>query len=258
MAVDEFQRGRFASPKLVDGQVHRTQSAGARSVHRFLRHLHDAGVAVAPVPIDIREDGTEVLEYLPGESAYPPFAAEVRSDEALIGLAKAIRSVHDASQSFEIRSDDVWHSMETVGPSRIDCIGHGDLAPWNVVLQGAEVVGLIDWDTARPMSRVWDLAYAAYHFVPLHPLADLPNWGWAERPDVAGRLDMFLECYGTGISTAEILTTAVMRLMAMSQHIDAQVKAGNPLFAVHAEENHAQGYQYAASDLLKRIVSDAL
>ncbi len=258
MAVDEFQRGRFAAAKLVDDQVHRLQSAGARSVHRFLRHLHDAGVAVAPMPIEMREDGTEILEYLPGESAYPPLAAEVRSEETLVSLAKAIRSVHDASHSFEIRSDDVWHTMETAGPSQIDCIGHGDIAPWNVVFQGTEVVGLIDWDTARPMSRVWDLAYAAYHFVPLHPATDLPNWGWTDMPDVVGRLDIFLESYGAGISASEILTTAVIRLIAMSQHIDAQVRAGNSLFAVHAKENHSQGYQHAAADLLKRIVNDAL
>ncbi|MDN4639955.1 hypothetical protein QCD70_06850 [Agreia sp. PsM10] len=164
------------------------------------------------MPIELRYDGTEILEYLPGDSGYPPLSAEVRSDQALVSLATAIRSVHDASRSFQ----------------------------------------------ARPMSRVWDLAYAAYHFVPLHPIADLPNWGWTEPPDVSARLAMFLESYGSEISASEVLTTAVMRLIAMSQYIEAEVKEGNSRFDVHARENHAQGYLRAASDLLERILDDAL
>lgn len=252
IVTELFERGRFASATLIEGAVHRTPGPGAHSVHRLLDHFQLVGTSLTPRVLGSPVDRTEILSFVPGETGYPPYSDEIRSDEALVSVARSIREIHDASVTFEARPDDRWHAMESTTPIRVECIGHGDLTPWNIVFRGHDVVGIIDWDTARPMSRVWDLAYAAYHFAPLHPVADLSHWGWEKEPDVPARLDLFLSAYGTDISRDELISTAVIRLLSMADYIDAQVMAQHPSFSVHAEEHHSAGYRAAGLDLLHR------
>ncbi|MEU5050183.1 phosphotransferase [Streptomyces sp. NPDC021096] len=71
-----------------------------------------------------------------------------------------------------------------------DIIAHQDLAPWNLVAGGEDAWAFIDWDTAAPGSRLWDVAYAVHGFIPLS--AD-PDW---QRTDAADRLRVFAEAYG--------------------------------------------------------------
>lgn len=52
-----------------------------------------------------------------------------------------------------------WFGREIGGPAIV--IGHGDAAPWNVVLRSGIPVALIDWDQAGPIDPVVDLAGAA-------------------------------------------------------------------------------------------------
>jgi aminoglycoside phosphotransferase (APT) family kinase protein len=112
------------------------------------------------------------------------------------------------------------------------------------------VVGIIDWDSIRPSNRVWDLAYAAHQFVPFHPPASLEPFGWTEVPDRAARLRLFTDAYGLGIEPTEILDLIVVRLTSFAGHMEREFRAGNPDYAVHREESHADGYRAAASYIL--------
>ena len=47
-------------------------------------------------------------------------------------------------------------------------IVHGDWAPNNVVWRDGAIVGVIDWDLARPGDPLDDLAFAAWLWAPLH------------------------------------------------------------------------------------------
>lgn len=48
----------------------------------------------------------------------------------------------------------------------------------------------IDWDTAAPGSRLWDVAYAMHGFI---PLMAHPDW---QRTDAGARMRAFADAYG--------------------------------------------------------------
>ncbi|HEX4703845.1 MAG TPA: phosphotransferase [Pseudonocardiaceae bacterium] len=136
------------------------------AVAALLRHLADVGFEGAPRDHGLDDEGRQVLQYIPGDLAdtRPPM-----SDTELHRVGRLIRDFHDAAQGFRPPDDARWHVV--IPPDRADLICHHDLAPWNLVVDGDRWV-FIDWDGAGPGSRLWDLAYAAHGFVPLHPHGD--------------------------------------------------------------------------------------
>jgi hypothetical protein len=248
---EAMEGGRFSKPVRRGETVERDSGPGKANVHALLRHFERTGFTLAPKLLGTTADGNrELLSFIDGETGYPPLSDLQRSDEALIGVASAIRAMHDATVGFVPVEPDVWGGYDVAVPARIDCIGHHDLAPWNIVFDGARVVGIIDWDGARPSSRAWDLAYAAHQFVPLHPTADLAGFGWEHEPDRAARLRLLTDTYGLGLDPAEILDLVVLRLASTAAYIERQIRAGDPDFAVHREERHGHGYRKATRFIL--------
>lgn len=247
---EQMGYGRFSKPVRHEAEVHRYPPQDNREVHRFLRHLEAAGCSLAPRYLGQAPDGAERLSYIAGVTGYPPLEDEVRSDAALTSVGRAIRRVHDASHGFAWALNVESGEQSTVKPRVIDCIGHHDLAPWNMVFDGTDVVGIIDWDTAGPSSRVWDLAYAAHQFVPFHQSADLAAWGWNTEPDRRARLRLLLASYAGSISPTELIDAAVLRLMATGAHIELQGLAGTPAFQQIYEDGHQVGYRNAAASLI--------
>jgi Ser/Thr protein kinase RdoA (MazF antagonist) len=84
-------------------------------------------------------------------------------------VGRLIRTLHDAAAGFTPPADAHWDVP--IPPDRDELICHHDLAPWNLVCAADRWV-FIDWDGAGPGSRMWDLAYAAHGFTPLHPAGD--------------------------------------------------------------------------------------
>ncbi len=78
---------------------------------------------------------------------------------------------------------------------------------------------LIDWDTAAPGSRLWDLAYAAHGFIPLAP---------ATTPSLAGRLLVALaDGYGlTQPQRTELADVLVPRVRSMFTLLLEQGRCG--------------------------------
>ena len=58
---------------------------------------------------------------------------------------------------------------------------HGDFAPYNVVLKGEQAVGIIDFDTCHPGSRLWDISYALYRWSPFMHLKNPDRLGSLEE-----------------------------------------------------------------------------
>lgn len=245
---DPMSRGVFADPVRRGDTVERRPGPGANAVRALLAHFERVGFDLAPRYLGTTADGTrEVLSFIAGETGYPPLAAALRSDAALTGVARAIRAMHDATRGFPLAEHDGWAAPEVAMPVAVDCVGHRDLAPWNLVFDGSRVVGIIDWDFAGPSNRAWDLAYAAHQFVPFHPMPDLPAFGWAVEPDRAARLRLFAEAYGGGVTPDEIVDLAIVRLVATAAHIEARIRAGDPAYEMHRRDGHAAGYRAAAA-----------
>ena len=244
--------GRFAAPVRRGQVVLRRSTSATANTAALLQHLEQAGFEQAPRHLGFASDGREKLSFIKGDSALPPYVEAVRGDEALVNVARTIRRFHDAAQSFV--APEPWRSstLSAAGPTEIDCIGHGDLTPWNMIFRGPTVAAIIDWDTAGPSNRAWDLSYAACQFVPLHPPSTLHFWGWDNPPDQADRLARFVDAYGDpSISAAQLLDLMIIRLVGFAAHMEHQIRLGNPAFDVHRDERHAWGCRTTASYLIE-------
>ena len=184
---------------LVGGNVNRVVRIGdtvrkpagpwTPAVHRLLAHLHEVGFTAAPRPLGIDEKGREVLTFIPGEVVWPAQFDLLNPPGRLAGIARLIRALHDAAQSFVAPADAQWNVLIPAHGGS-DLIIHNDLAPWNLIHGPAGNWTFIDWDTAAPGSRLWDLAYAIHGFTPLSANPAL------QRPDIDDRLRMFVDTYG--------------------------------------------------------------
>ncbi|MFC4942336.1 phosphotransferase [Pseudonocardia sp. GCM10023141] len=167
--------------------VRRPAGPQTPAVHALLAHLHGAGFHHAPQPLGIDEQGREVLSYVAGEAVHPGRLDLLDDDRSLIEIGRLIRDFHDAAAEFTPPADAQWWvAIPDVGA---DLIVHHDLAPWNLIAADGSWT-LIDWDTAAPGTRLWDLAYAAHGFVPL--TADPA----AARGHPARRLRVLVDAYG--------------------------------------------------------------
>ena len=244
--------------------VHRPATAATPTIHRLLTHLRAAGFDGAPVPVPVvaepaagesaagesvaGESATEqsvagepvgdheVLSYLPGD-VHGALPDALRTPQLLASAAVLLRRLHDASESFPVGPTDRWQL-----PARepVEVICHGDVAPYNAVVRDGAVVGLIDFDTAHPGPRLWDVAYAVYRFAPLHA---------PTNPDAAGdpvrqaRLAAsFCLSYGLWPGAA-LLDTVTDRITALVEHITERAAAGDRAFAAHVAAGHLTLYR---------------
>ncbi|MFJ5678005.1 phosphotransferase [Streptomyces sp. NPDC093097] len=241
--MDEVMAGgRFSHPVRRGNVVERAQSNP--NVHALLRHFERTGFSLTPRFLGTTDEGTrDLLSFIEGRAAHYPLTEQYRSEATLVSVALAVRAMHDATQGFLAEDPQAWRHREVAVPARIDCIGHHDLAPWNMIFNGTEVTGIIDWDVSGPSNRAWDLCYAAHRFVPLSSPRLARAFGWETPPDRAARLRLLTDTYGHGISPAELLDLAVVRLSSIAANIEQHIRAGNPAFDVHRDERHADGYR---------------
>jgi hypothetical protein len=73
---------------------------------------------------------------------------------------------------------------------------------------------MIDFDTAAPATRLWDIAYAVYRFVPLVTDQHCCAMGWTDPPDKIARLRLFCDTYGLG-DRSTLVETVIQRIEAL-------------------------------------------
>lgn len=143
------------------------------AVAGFLRHLEAVGFAGAPRHLGVDQQGREILSWIDGDVALPPFPSWVGSEAILLGVARLQRDLHTAARDFRAPPDAVWDraNLADRGPASIVC--HNDLCIENVVVRDGRVVAFIDFDFAAPADPLHDIAIAARHWIPIRDPRDV-------------------------------------------------------------------------------------
>ncbi|SDI40764.1 phosphotransferase enzyme family protein [Nonomuraea jiangxiensis] len=212
----------------VGGTVRRPVGPWTPAVHALLEHLAARGFTGAPRCHGVDDAGREVLDFVPGEVPGHPLPEWARADGALAVVGRLLRELHDATLDFPKSPDMSWY-FPPQSPAEVVC--HGDVATYNCVFRDGRPVAFIDFDTAHPGPRIWDVAYAAYRFV---PLGDPRHPDGAPVAEQARRVRLFADAYGLGDGDRGALAeTARARLAHLVRHMHERAAAGEAAFAGH-------------------------
>ncbi|GCE07171.1 phosphotransferase [Dictyobacter aurantiacus] len=219
----------------------RSQGSWSPAVQALLRHLEARGFTGAPRFLGVDERGREILSYIEGEMGHYPLRDAWWSQETMVEVARFVRRYHDAVSDFVPPPDARWkQAFPDAATHEIIC--HNDIAPYNMVYLHDRPHALIDFDEAGPGPRTWDLAYAAYCFVPLvHSAdADLQRLGLTDPARQGRRLRLF--CASYGIDVLPVLEMVEPRLQRMHDTIIERA-ADTPAFQKMIEEGHLDFYR---------------
>lgn len=185
-------------------------------VHQLLEYLSESGFKASPKFIET--DGiTERLSYIEGVVGNYPLQASMLSDDVVVEAGQLLRQFHDITQNFTIPKD-ARFMLPTLPLSDDDVICHNDFAPYNLVFNEGHIVGMIDFDTASPNKRIWDVAYAVYRFAPLASDPHCLQSGWDVVPDRIKRLGLFCDAYGL-VERSRLIETVLQRLHALIDYM---------------------------------------
>ncbi|MBA9004037.1 phosphotransferase [Thermomonospora cellulosilytica] len=178
--------------------VRRPLRAHSSAVHGLLRHLELVGFAGAPRFLGIDEQGREVLTYLEGEAPGRPLPEYAATDDALVGVARLLRGFHDAVSLYEAPADAPWDTAFTTNvDDPPELIGHCDVTPDNVIFRDGVPYGLIDFDLARPTTRLFDVVNTLRTWAPMADPADRePVFRRLDADAVGRRIRRFCDAYG--------------------------------------------------------------
>ena len=228
----------------VGDTVRRPTQPWTPAVHRLLDHLAAAGYPHAPRAHGLDAQGREVIDYVGGRMGGFPFDPWLLTDAGLDAVVASIRAFHDATAGTALLDEPAWQAIVPADLPR-EVICHGDLAPYNVVLrdggrgddQSSGITGWIDFDTACPGPPLWDLAYAAYTFVPLYAEGhDLP----ADLHRHA-RLTRFAE--SAGVDRVGLLAMIDRRLVTLIAWLEDGASSGDPARVTMVAQGHAAMYR---------------
>jgi hypothetical protein len=187
--------GRTLGAVRVGDSVRRPVQPWTATVHALLRHLESVGFAAAPRVLGVDEQGREMLSFLPGETiSESPWPQWVFSDATLTQVGRWARQLHDATMSFVPPEGATWFAGRPWEPGVV--ITHNDAGPWNAVWCDGELAGFVDWDTAGPSSREFELAYLALTWVPLFAAEFVTPLGFTAPHDRSRRFHLLLDAYG--------------------------------------------------------------
>lgn len=197
MAEIVLRGGQVNSVVRVEDTVRRTGGSGRSLQHALFAHLAARGFDAAPRFLGHDEQGREMLTYLPG---HVPVGEGDFSDRQLGNAARLLRAYHDATVDFA--------PVQAAG-AEVMC--HNDWTPANTVMTDGMPTGMIDFDTARPGTRLWDLTYSVWTWLDLGE----PLWDPAEQ---RRRMAHFIAAYAHPSCTVELVAAILPARQAGRMH----------------------------------------
>lgn len=175
----------------VGDTVRRPAGPWTRAVHELLRHLEGVGLEAVPRAVGRDALGREVLTYLPGDPVDLATTTPAQLRSAAVWLGRYHRAVEHYRPG--VRH---WRFVERAPEAR-EIVCHNDATLYNMLFDGDDVVGVVDWDVAGPGLPVDDVAMLAWSGLPLYE----------ERPDaeVLDRLEQLVEGYAEGLAAPRLV-----------------------------------------------------
>jgi hypothetical protein len=241
--------GTLNSVVRVGTTVRRTAGPWTPTVQSLLRHLRDRDFDLAPEPLGLDRSGRETVSYIPGTTVgwSLPWPDVVRADALLEEMGAVTARYHRAVADFRPAGTRPWQSAAAeLGPNELVC--HHDLAPYNVVLAGERIGGIIDWDLAGPGTALSELAFVAWQWVPLHGPFVTRLVGWQQPPDRVRRLRLLLDAYGLD-DRADFINLVVDRIGYNRLVMVRQAAQGHPAYQRLIDQGHLAGMDEALTFL---------
>jgi hypothetical protein len=113
-----------------------------------------------------------------------------------------------------------WEAQEWMFEPRppVETVCHNEPFQWNTLFQDGVPVALIDWDTAAPGPRSWDLGLAAWRWVPFFRDEKCRAIGLPIGVDnKARRLRLLLNAYGVEPDVG-IVHSGIEAMQGMLEH----------------------------------------
>lgn len=241
---EETLTGGNSTVVRVGETVRRTAGPWTPTIRRLLDTLRAAGLTEVPEPLGLDEAGRESLAFLPGVVPGYPMPAWVWDEALLREAGELLRRIHDASVSV-LDQPGVWQ-LPAHRPVEVVC--HNDVAPYNMVFSEHHLIGLIDFDTASPGPRLWDLAYLAYRLV---PFSSEPGQGLPPEDQQLERLASLITAYGWPFDPVDVLAMAATRLDDLAEYTDRRAAATSRSDLLE----HAALYRRDRDGLLERVAA---
>jgi hypothetical protein len=205
----------------------------------LLTHLSESGFDTAPKALGVDGLGREILTFIPGETLIgQPWPDWVWSEELLDEAVTVLADYHAKVAAF--RPEFVESRLGTQPLSRDQIVCHNDFAPYNCVFRKGHLVGLFDWDVVCAGSPLWDLAFFAWHWVPLYvPSSEI---AWRSMEECRHRLRFIADSYGLGDRT-DFLQQIIRRIEASRNGVLLRAAEGDEVFERLQREGHAEEMQ---------------
>ena len=181
----------------VGNTVRRPTKRGSVNLEALLGLLSEKGFEGAPRYLGIDATGRVILTFLEGEL---PGDLGHFEDAQLEAAARLLRGFHDATEG------------SALVPAAAEVICHNDFGPPNAVFRSKFPWAMIDFDTAAPGTRLWDLGYSAFSWL------DLGD-GEYSGPEQIRRLRLFTSAYDHAACTPELVAVhTVSRQTSLAAH----------------------------------------
>jgi phosphotransferase family enzyme len=225
--------------------VRRPIGAWTPSVHALLRYLEEVGFDGAPRVLGIDEQGREVLTHVSGEDGHHARRAILHDDTTLGAVGRLVRRYHDAVAGFVPPADAKWQFQGNAPRRGIVC--HNDLAPVNTIYVDDEPRAFIDWEFAAPAPAEWDLACAAWSYIPLYDDEFCRQYGYSTAPR-GPRLRLLCDAYGL-TERAGFIDVIRDRELALYDMVRSGAQTGDPRYLPVWRETRGQRWLDAVAYL---------